>query len=101
MPQINPRRGAPSSLALRLAAAFSAALGLDGDPLGALCEGLGLLHSAADGEAKGKAFLVGMLVHRYQRRDVHAFLWAVGGTLVYYTAAILVFFLICNLLGHR
>ena len=38
--------------------------------LGALCEGLGLLHSAADGEAKGKAFLVGMLVHRYQRRDV-------------------------------
>ena len=37
----------------------------------------------------------------YQRRDVHAFLWAVGGTLVYYTAAILVFFLICNLLGHR
>ena len=25
----------------------------------------------------------------------------VGGTLVYYTAAILVFFLICNLLGHR
>ena len=38
--------------------------------LGALCEGLGLLHSAADGEAKGKPFLVGMLVHRYQRRDV-------------------------------
>ena len=28
-----------SALALRLAAAFSAALGLDGDPLGALCEG--------------------------------------------------------------
>ena len=26
--------------------------------LGALCEGLGLLHSAADGEAKGKAIAV-------------------------------------------
>ena len=35
----------------------------------------------------------------YQRPDVRAFIWAIAGTALYYTASILVYYLLQNLLG--
>jgi len=35
----------------------------------------------------------------YQRADVRAFIWAIAGTVLYFTAAILVYYLLQNLLG--